>query len=84
MVSHQSMLIQCFKNLATSYSMQVYVEVSKNHNIPIEEVIRGKFKPSIRLLITYYNHVFNLQRKEQAEIEKEQKKHEKQIEQIGG
>jgi ABC-type uncharacterized transport system substrate-binding protein len=57
--------------------MQVYVEVSANHNIPIVEVIRGKFTPSIRLLIMYYNNKF---RTEQKEIEKM----EKELEKTGG
>lgn len=54
--------------------MQVYIEVSKNHNIPLDEVIRGKFTPSIRLLIMYYNNKFRLEEKEIQKIEKEHEK----------
>ena len=54
--------------------MQVYIEVSKNHNIPIDEVIRKKFTPSIRLLIMYYNNKFRLEEKEAKKIEKQMKK----------
>lgn len=56
--------------------MQVYVEVSKNHNIPIEQVIREKFRPPIRLLIMYYNHVLRLEQKEYKKMENEMKQHE--------
>lgn len=63
--------------------LQVYVEVSKNHNIPLGEVIRRKFDPEIRLLIMYYNHTFNLQRKEYEEMKTEQEKTEREVEQLG-
>ena len=63
--------------------LQVYVEVSKNHNIPLGEVIRRKFDPEIRLLIMYYNHTFNLQRKEYEEMKTEQEKIEREVEQLG-
>ena len=53
--------------------MRVYVEVSKNHGIPIMDVIKGKFKPEIRLLILYYNHQFHLEKHELDEIEQKQK-----------
>lgn len=78
------MLIKCFKNLATSYPLQVYVEVSKNHNIPLDEVIRGKFRPTIRLLIMYYHHMFQERQKEYEKMEKEQKKNEDKINEMGG
>lgn len=55
--------------------MQVYIEVSKNHNIPIDEVIRKKFTPSIKLLIMYYNHRLNLERKEYKELEEKNKQY---------
>ncbi len=54
--------------------MQVYVEVSSNHGIPIEEVIRGKFTPSIRLLIMYYNNKFRTEQKEYDEMTEELEK----------
>lgn len=53
--------------------MRVYVEVSKNHGIPIGDVIRHKFDPEIKLLIMYYNHIFRL---EQEEYEKMKEEHE--------
>lgn len=54
--------------------MMVYVEVSKNHNIPIDEVIRRKFMPDMQLLIRYYNHQFRMQAKENKGL---QEKYEK-------
>ncbi|RAP51134.1 MAG: hypothetical protein BZ138_06010 [Methanosphaera sp. rholeuAM270] len=54
--------------------MQVYVEVSKNHGIPIDEVIRGKFTPSIKLLIMYYNYKFYVEQHEYEKLEEEQKR----------
>ena len=54
--------------------MQVYVEVSKNHNYTITEVIRGKFTPEIQLLIRYYNYKFRMEEKEYKKMEKEMKK----------
>lgn len=60
--------------------MRVYIEVSKNHNIPIDVVIREKFRPSIRLLITYYNYSLRLEQKEYEKMEKERKKQEKKME----
>lgn len=54
--------------------MQVYVEVSANHGIPIEDVIRGKFTPSIRLLVMYYNNKFRTESKEIEKMEKELEK----------
>ena len=51
--------------------MQVYVEVSKNHNFTIEEVIRGKFTPQIRLLIMYYSNKFRMEQKEYEEMKEE-------------
>ena len=50
------------------------MEVSANHNIPIVEVIRGKFTPSIRLLIMYYNNKFRTESKEIEKMEKELEK----------
>lgn len=52
--------------------MRVYVEVSKNHNIPIGDVIRHKFDPEIKLLIMYYNHVFRLEQEEYEKMKEEQ------------
>lgn len=69
----------CFKNLARSFTMQVYVEVSKNHGYSLEEVIRGKFTPTIRLLITYYNNKFRKEQKEIEKMEKEIKKREEEV-----
>lgn len=63
---------ECFENLAKSYIMQVYVEVSKNHNIPLAEVIKRKFDPEIRLLIMYYNHQFRLQQREYDDMKDKQ------------
>lgn len=60
--------------------MQVYVEVSKNHNIPITEVIRGKFKPEIRILIMYYSNKFQMEQKEYERIEKEMEKQKREME----
>ena len=54
--------------------MQVYVEVSRNHGYTITEVIKGKFKPEIQLLIRYYNHKFRMEEKEYKKLEKEMKK----------
>ena len=54
--------------------MRVYVEVSKNHNYTLDEVIRGKFTPTIRLLLMYYNHQFLLEQQEYERIEKENQK----------
>ena len=51
--------------------MRCYVEVSANHGYSIGEVIKGKFKPEIRLLLMYYNNRFRL---EQKEYEKMQEK----------
>lgn len=53
--------------------MQVYIEVSRNHNIPITDVIRGKFRPETRLLIMYYNNKFRLEQKEVEKMEKKMK-----------
>lgn len=50
------------------------MEVSANHGILIEEVIRGKFTPSIRLLIMYYNNKFRTESKEIEKMEKELEK----------
>lgn len=61
-----------FVNLIKSYPMRVYVEVSKNHNIPIGDVIRHKFDPEIKLLIMYYNHVFRLEQEEYEKMKEEQ------------
>lgn len=54
--------------------MMVYVEVSKNHNIPIGEVIRRKFCPDMQLLIRYYNHQFRMRAKENEELEEKYEK----------
>ena len=54
--------------------MMVYVEVSKNHGIPIDEVIRRKFMPDIQLLIRYYNHQFRMRAKENKELEEKYEK----------
>ena len=59
--------------------MQVYVEVSSNHNIPIEEVIRGKFTPPIRLLINYYNTKFRTEEKEYKKMKEEMEKKEREV-----
>ena len=63
-----------FENLIKSYPFQVYIEVSKNHNIPLGDVIRRKFDPEVRILIMYYNHQLRLQEKEYEKIKKEQEK----------
>ena len=60
--------------------MRVYVEVSKNHNIPIGEVIRRKFDPEVKILIMYYNHIFRL---EHQEMEKIKEENEKQLDKGG-
>ena len=57
--------------------MHVYVTVSKNHNIPLDEVIRGKFTPVIRMLIMYYNHQFQLEKREYEKMEEERKQMER-------
>ena len=54
--------------------MMVYVEVSKNHNIPIGDVIRRKFAPDMQLLIRYYNHQFRMRAKENEELEEKYEK----------
>lgn len=52
----------------------MYVEVSKNHGIPIEDVIRYKFTPQIRVLIMYYNYRIREEQKEYERIERENEK----------
>ena len=54
--------------------MQVYVELSANHGYTLDEVIRGKFTPVIRMLIMYYNNKFRREQKEIERIERENKK----------
>lgn len=54
--------------------MRVYVEVSKNHGYNIIDVIRGQFRPDIRLLIIYYNHLFHLEQREYEKLEREMEK----------
>jgi len=54
--------------------MRVYVEVSKNHNIPFLEVVKGQFRPEIRILIMYYNYMFRLEQQEYERMEREMKK----------
>ena len=56
--------------------MQVYVEVSKNHNIPLTRVIREKFTPEIRLLIMYYNNKIRTEQKEYQKMENKMKQEE--------
>lgn len=71
-----------FSKLATSYPMRVYVEVSKNHGYSLEEVIRGKFDPEIRMLIQFYNHQFYLEYHEYNKIRKQQKMQEEEFNQM--
>lgn len=52
--------------------MRCYVEVSKNHNIPIGEVIERKFDPEIQLLIRYYSHQFHLEYNEYKKMKEQQ------------
>lgn len=59
--------------------MQLYVEVSRNHGYTVTEVIRGKFTPEIRLLITYYNNKIRMEQKEYEKMEKEMKQHEREV-----
>lgn len=54
--------------------MRCYIEVSKNHNYRIGEVIQRKFEPEIQLLIRYYSNQFYEEYHEYERIEKEQKK----------
>ena len=56
--------------------MQVFVEVSKNHNYSLEYVMRNRFNPEIKLLILFYNNKFRLEQKEYEKIEKEKNKTE--------
>lgn len=72
--------MKCFENLVRSFPMQVYIEVSKNHSIPIAEVIKGKFKPEIRILIMYYSYQFQMEQKEYERIEKEMEKQKREME----
>lgn len=62
--------------------MQVYIEVSKNHNIPIGQVIREKFRPEMRLLIMYYNHQMYTKMHQAEEMEEEQEKIKYETKQI--
>ena len=68
-----------FKRLVTSYPMKVYVTVSRNHNIPIMDVIMRKFCPDIKLLLMYYNHQFLLEQQEYEEIKEEQENMMKEV-----
>lgn len=58
--------------------MTVYIEVSRNHGIPIDEVIRRKFMPDVQLLIRYYNHQFRMRAKENKELEEKYEKMNKE------
>lgn len=69
--------MNCFNSFAQTYMMQVFVEVSKNHNYSLEYVMRNRFNPEIKLLILYYNHKFRLEQKEYEKMEEERKKQEK-------
>jgi len=66
--------INYFERLIKSYPFHVYVEVSKNHSIPIGEVIRKKFHPEIKALIMYYNYKIMNEQKEYEKIKKENEK----------
>lgn len=59
--------------------MKCYVEVSKNHGYSLEEVIRRKFDPEIRLLIMFYNNQFLLEYHEYKKIEEENEKQKNKI-----
>lgn len=59
--------------------MRVYMTVSEKHNIPVSEVIRGKFDPEIQLYIRYYNQLF---RDEQKEYEEMINEHERQLQEV--
>lgn len=61
--------------------MRVYVEVSKNHNIPIMDVIMNKFSPDIRLLLMYYNYRFMLEHKEYERMMREQEEIKREVNQ---
>ena len=54
--------------------MRCYVEVSKNHNYNIIEVIREQFRPDLQILLMYYNNQFREEYKEYQRMEKEMKK----------
>ena len=54
--------------------MRVYMTVSEKHNMPVSEVIRGKFDPEIQLYIRYYNHLFQAEQEEYEEMKAEQER----------
>ena len=58
---------------------EVYVKVARHLNMPIIDVIRGKFDYNIRLLIMYYTRKI---REEQEEIREIQKKNDELNRQI--
>ena len=70
----------CFKNLIDSYPFQVYIEVSKNHNIPVHVLIREKFRPENQVLLMYYNNQLRRKQKEYEKMEEEMKQQKKDME----
>ena len=63
-----------------SYPFQVYVEVSKNHNIPLHVLIREKFRPENRILLMYYNNLIRRKQKEYEKMEEEMKEKQQEME----
>ena len=63
-----------------SYPFQVYVEVSKNHNIPLHVLIREKFRPENRILLMYYNNLIRRKQKEYEKMEEEMKEKQQELE----
>ena len=61
--------------------MRVYMTVSEKHNIPVSEVIRGKFDPEIQLYIRYYNHLFRTEQEEYEGMIEEQERQLREVKQ---
>ena len=61
--------------------MRVYMTVSEKHNIPVSEVIRGKFDPEIQLYILYYNHLFRTEQEEYEGMIEEQERQLREVKQ---
>ena len=58
----------------------MYIEVSKNHNIPLHVLIREKFRPENRILLMYYNNLIRRKQKEYEKMEEELKEKQQEME----
>ena len=72
-------LTSYFFQITDSFMFEVYVKVSRHLNIPIIDVIRGKFDYNIRLLIMYYTRKIREEQEEIREIRKKNEELNKQI-----